>query len=457
MRGDTSGVRFWLAARSWCVPAAMQARRTLTWGVFALLLPVIAGIASSDSQAARYKAIVIEADSGKVLFSRNADGRHYPASLTKLMTLYLVFEAVEAGSLSFEQRLRVSKRAAGQTPSRIGLKSGRTIPVEDAILAVVTKSANDAATVLAQAISKTEVNFAKEMTETAKRLGMKNTVFRNATGLPNRRQISTARDMAVLAQALMREFPQYYHYFSTKLFTWGKRTYENHNSLLKTNSGVDGLTTGYIRSAGFNIATSAQRDGKRVIGIVLGGRTSRWRDRKMAHLLNIGFNRLQTLQVVEQRVKSPPPQPVEAKNPDRKIAQIGPLDAIAELIKSLRTPTPRPKPRSSKLDLLKPKPPAPPKAMAEGTDSWGIQVGAYSVYGTAFQRIHEAIDALPDVLASARTVVDRAFGDSRRLYRARLLGISEQSARNACRTLIIHQFVCVPISPEDWVLTIAKN
>jgi D-alanyl-D-alanine carboxypeptidase len=435
----------------------MQVRQSLTWGIFALLLPVFAGLTSFDSQAARYKAIVVEADSGKVLFSRNADGRHYPASLAKLMTLYLVFEAVEAGSLSFEQRVRISNRAAGQTPSRIGLKPGRTIPVEDAVLAMVTKSANDAATVLAEAISKTEVNFAKVMTETAKRLGMKNTVFRNATGLPNRRQISTARDMAVLAQALMREFPQHYHYFSTKRFTWGKRTYENHNSLLKTYSGVDGLKTGYIRAAGFNIATSAQRDGKRLIGIVLGGRTSKWRDRKMAHLLNIGFNRLQTLQVVEEREKSPPPQLFEPNNTEQELAQIGPLDAIAEMIKSFRTAMPIPKPRSSKLDLIKPKPPAPPKAKAEGTGSWGIQVGAYSTYGTAFQRIQDAVDALPNVLTSARTVVDRAFGVSRRLYRARLLGISEQSARNACRTLIIHQFVCVPIPPKDGLLTVAEN
>ena len=457
MRGDTSVVRYRPVIRLRCGPSMMQARRILIWSVFGLLLPVFAGLMSSDSRAARYKAIVVEADSGRVLFSRNADGRHYPASLTKLMTLYLVFEAVEAGSLSFEKRLRVSRRAAGQTPSRIGLKPGRSIPVEDAVLAMVTKSANDAATVLAEAISKTEVNFAKRMTETAKRLGMKNTIFRNATGLPNRRQISTARDLAVLAQALMREFPQYYHYFSTKRFTWGKRTYENHNKLLKTYSGVDGLKTGYIRAAGFNIATSAQRNGRRVIGIVLGGRTSKWRDRKMAHLLNIGFNRLQTLQVGEEREKPPPPLPIESKNTAREIAKIGPLDAIADIIKSIRTPTPRSKPRSSKLDLIKPKPPAPPKAKAEGADTWGIQIGSYSAYGTAFQRIQEAKDALPDVLTSARTVVDRAFGDSRRLYRARLLGISEQLARNACRTLIIRQFVCVPIPPEEGLLTVAKN
>ena len=194
-----------------------------------------------------------------------------------MMTLYLVFDAIESGKLSLDRRLRVSKRAAGQTPSRIGLKPGRSIPVEDAVLAMITKSANDAATVLAEAIAGTEVNFAKKMTKTAHRIGMKNTVFRNATGLPNRRQITTARDMAILAQRLISDYPQYYHYFSTKSFKWGKRTYKNHNKLLKTYEGVDGLKTGYIRASGFNIATSARRDGRRVIGIVLGGRTPKWR------------------------------------------------------------------------------------------------------------------------------------------------------------------------------------
>ncbi len=433
----------------------MRIGRGIPWALIVFLLPVLAGLSAFESHAARYKAIVVEADTGKVLFSRYADKRHYPASLTKMMTLYLTFEAIESGALTFDKRVRVSKRAAGQTPSRIGLRPGRRIAVEDAVLAMVTKSANDAATVLAEALAHTEVEFAKKMTETAKRLGMKNTVFRNASGLPNRRQISTARDLALLAQALISEFPQYYHYFSTKKFTWGKRTYVNHNKLLKTYKGVDGLKTGYIRASGFNIATSAQRNGHRLIGIVLGGRTSKWRDRKMAYLLNVGFNRLQTLQVVAKRKPRPKPKPQKMKEAERKTAKLGPLDAIAKVIKSVRTPTQ--KPRSSKLGLLKPKPPAPPKAGTQLATSWGIQVGAFSAYGMAFQKTQDAVEAQPQLLNSARVVVDRAFGDSRRLYRARLLGISEQSARDACRRLIIDQFACIPIPPEGEFLTIAKN
>lgn len=423
--------------------------------LFAALLAILGSIACSESQAARYKAIVVEADSGKVLFSRNADKRHYPASLTKMMTLYMAFDALESGALELDQRLRVSRRAAGQTPSRIGLRRGRTISVEDAILAMVTKSANDAATVLAEGMAKSEVDFAKKMTETARQLGMKNTIFRNATGLPNRRQISTARDLAVLAQALIERFPQYYHYFSTTRFTWGKRTYKNHNKLLTSYAGVDGLKTGYIRASGFNIATSAERDGRRVIGIVLGGRTSKWRDSKMTHLLNVAFNRLNTLQLVERKKEAPAPEVAELQDSEIAISSMSPLDAIASIIKSIRTP--KTKPRSSKLDMVRPKPPVPPKVASVDQDGWGIQVGAFTAYGTAFERTQKAVEALPDILKSARAVVDRAFGDSRRLYRARLLGISEKSARRACRELLVRQFACAPIAPEGGIVTIAAR
>lgn len=433
----------------------MHIGRKLSLALIVLLLPALITLSSAESLAARYKAIVVEADTGKVLFSRYADKRHYPASLTKMMTLYLTFKAIESGALTFGKQLHVSKRAAGQTPSRIGLKAGQKIAVEDAILAIVTKSANDAATVLAEVLADTEVKFAKKMTETAKRLGMKNTVFRNASGLPNQRQISTARDLARLAQALLSEFPQYYHYFSTMKFTWGKRTYENHNKLLKTYKGADGLKTGYIRASGFNIATSAQRNGRRLIGIVLGGRTSKWRDRKMAYLMNVGFGRLQSLQVVERRKPVPKPRRQEMRGIEPKTAKFGPLNTIKTTKNSTRMPTQ--KPRSSKLDFIKPKPLAPPKAGIRAAASWGIQVGAFSTYGIAFQKTQDALNAQPKLLHSARAAVDRIFGNSRRLYRARLLGITEQSARDACRRLILNQFVCIPVPPDGEFLAIAKN
>ena len=410
---------------------AARVRRAFRWTVLAAPIAAAVGFAGSESLASRYKAIVVEADTGKVLFSRHADKRHYPASLTKMMTLYLVFEALESGGLALDQRVRVSRRAAGQTPSRLGLKSGRSISVEDAVLAMVTKSANDAATALAEAVGGTEVNFANRMTRTARRIGMKNTVFRNATGLPNRRQYSTARDMTVLARRLRRDFPQYYHYFSTRSFKWGKRTYVNHNKLLKTYKGVDGLKTGYIRASGFNITTSARRNGKRVIGVVLGGRTSAWRDRQMAHLLNVAFKKLETPRRAAKRGKT-----------GRK--------AVA----SIRVPAP--KPRSSKLDLLRSKPPAPGAASAE-TGNWGIQVGAHWARRIALRNVRIAVEALPGLPASVRATVEQASVGSRRLYRARLWGFSERLARDACRRLAARRLACAPVRPKGGLVTIASN
>lgn len=421
----------------------IRVRRAFRRAVPAALVAAAVGLAGAgDGLAARYKAIVVEADTGKVLFSRHADKRHYPASLTKMMTLYLVFDALESGKLALDQRVRVSRRAAGQTPSRLGLKSGRSISVEDAVLAMITKSANDAATALAEAVGGTEVNFANRMTRTARRIGMKNTVFRNATGLPNRRQYSTARDMTVLARRLHGDFPQYYHYFSTRSFKWGKRTYRNHNKLLKTYKGVDGLKTGYIRASGFNIATSARRGGKRIIGVVLGGRTPAWRDRQMAYLLNVAFKRLETSRRAAKRGK-----------PKRKT------------VASVRIPAP--KPRSSKLDLLRSKPPAPVVAgMADmagigenvrGTGDWGIQVGAHWARRVALRKIRKAVEALPDLPASVHAAVDRASVGPRRFYRARLWGFSERLARDACRRLAVRQLACVPVRPKGGLVTVASN
>ncbi len=414
---------------------AVRVRRACRRAVLAAAIAVAAavGLAGSESLAARYKAIVVDADTGKVLFSRHADKRHYPASLTKMMTLYLVFEALESGGLALDQRVRVSRRAAGQTPSRLGLKPGRSISVKHAVLAMITKSANDAATVLAEAVGGTEVNFANRMTRTARRIGMKNTVFRNATGLPNRRQYSTARDMTILARRLHDDFPQYYHYFSTRSFKWGKRTYVNHNKLLRTYKGVDGLKTGYIRASGFNIATSARRDGRRVIGVVLGGRTSAWRNRQMAYLLNVAFKRLKASQRVAKRGT-----------------------AGRKAVASLRIPAP--KPRSSKLDLLRSKPPAPVMtAGARETGDWGIQVGTHWTRRLALRKVRKAAEALPDLPASVRATVDRTSAGPRRLYRARLWGLSERLARDACRRLTVRRLACAPVRPKGGLVIIASN
>ena len=254
---------------------------------------------------AKYAAVVVDAETGEVLHARNSNTRRYPASLVKMMTLYMVFDALEKGELKLNQRLRVSRRAAGMPPSKLGLRRGQTIRVKDAILALVTKSANDVAVVVAEALGRTESQFAKKMTKKARRLGMKRTTFRNASGLPNRKQLSTARDMATLARALIRDFPQHYHYFNTKSFKYKGRRYRNHNKLLRTYKGADGIKTGYIRAAGYNLVASSVRNGRRVIAVVFGGKTSRSRNRHTATLLDRGFKRLR---MIARTYPAPPPR-----------------------------------------------------------------------------------------------------------------------------------------------------
>lgn len=240
----------------------------------------------------KYAAIVINGYTEEVLFSSNADARRYPASLTKIMTLYLLFDALERGDVKLDTKMRVSKRAAGQAPSKLGLKAGSTIIVEHAIKVLVVRSANDVAVVIAEHLGKTESQFAQIMTRKAKALGMNGTQFRNASGLPNRQQYSTARDMARLGFRLISDHPKYYPYFSTKSIRWGGKTYKTHNEVLKNFSGTDGIKTGYIRASGFNLVTSTKRNGYHLIGVVFGGRTTKTRDAHMRKILNEQFARI---------------------------------------------------------------------------------------------------------------------------------------------------------------------
>ena len=255
----------------------------------ALCILAISQVFAAEEAHARYASIVIDAETGEVLRSRSADIRRYPASLTKMMTLYLLFEALDNGKFSLDSKLKVSKRAAGQSPSKLGLPAGSTIRAEDAIKALIVKSANDIAVVVAEALGGTEVEFAMKMTRKAKALGMSRTSFRNASGLPNRKQRSTARDMARLAQALMRDFPHRYHYFDDQRFRFKGREHRTPNKLLARYRGMDGIKTGYIRASGFNLVASAERDGRRVIAVVFGGKTPRSRNAHMANLLDLGF------------------------------------------------------------------------------------------------------------------------------------------------------------------------
>ncbi|MBO6894315.1 MAG: D-alanyl-D-alanine carboxypeptidase [Roseibium sp.] len=261
--------------------------RALTRPVQALALGLLLVAAPEAAKAnPKYAGIVVDAKTGKTLYSSSADAYRYPASLTKIMTLYVVFEELEAGRLSLDSRLKVSKYASGRPPSKIGLKPGKTIRVKDAILALVTKSANDVATVVAENIGGSEKKFAERLTRTARQLGMKKTTFRNPHGLPNSGQRTSARDMATLGRAIQERFPQYYGYFKTRSYKYNGRTYGNHNRLLGRVKGVDGIKTGYIRASGFNLVTSVKRDGRHIVAVVMGGRSGKSRNAQMTKLIN---------------------------------------------------------------------------------------------------------------------------------------------------------------------------
>ncbi|WP_458526614.1 D-alanyl-D-alanine carboxypeptidase family protein [Onishia taeanensis] len=258
--------------------------------VLGAMLMLLGGVAQADNP--RYAGLVADAASGDVVYAENAEARRYPASLTKMMTLYLLFEAIEQGQLTLDDALPVSDHAASMPASKLWLKAGDSIRVGDAIPALVVRSANDVAVVVAEALGGSEAAFAQRMTARARAMGMGTTRFRNASGLPDDAQVTTARDMATLAVALMRDFPEYYGEFSRTEFVFRGKRQRGHNRLLSNYPGADGLKTGFIRASGFNVATSAVRDGRRLIAVVMGGFTSRSRDAHMADLLDRGFSRL---------------------------------------------------------------------------------------------------------------------------------------------------------------------
>jgi len=249
---------------------------------------------TSASTNSRYAALVMNADSGDVIYSRSADQRRYPASLTKLMTLYLLFEAIEDGRLEMDDELAVSTRAAGQPPSKLGVEAGSTISVEDAIQALVVRSANDVAVVVAEALEDSEWEFGRAMTARAQEMGMNNTRFENASGLPHQRQQTTARDLSILALRIVNDFPEHMHFFSQPSFTYNGRTWNAHNHLLEDYEGTTGLKTGYTRASGFNLIATVERGDISLIGIVMGGRTAARRDADMERILDLNFGRLRT-------------------------------------------------------------------------------------------------------------------------------------------------------------------
>ena len=272
----------------------MKVRRTSPahWGLFISISIWVAALTAVAVQAAPYAAYVIDARTGEVLHSRNADTRLHPASLTKMMTLYIAFEAVRNGEITLDTKVRISKHAASEPPSKLGLRSGQKIAFRYLLRAAAVKSANDAATAIGEAISGSEAAFARRMNRTAKQMGMTRTTFKNAHGLTEKGHLSTARDMTILGRHVIYDYPQYYNLFSRKTADAGvKRVSHTNRRLLDAYRGADGIKTGYTRAAGFNLVASAERGRERVIATVFGGRSTATRNARVAELLDLGFRK----------------------------------------------------------------------------------------------------------------------------------------------------------------------
>lgn len=322
--------------------------RGVTWrqSLLALLLCVASGFMGVAH--AGYAAIVVNESNGQVITAVNPDEPNHPASLAKMMTLYLTFKALQGGTLKLEQELPVSSWAASKAPTKLDLRNGQTISVEDCVLGMITKSANDAATVMAEGLGGSEGHFVELMNAEAARLGMSNTHFANASGLPDPSDTTTARDMSKLAMALYKDFPQYAHYFSTEEFMFRGRLVRGHNNLMDKYPGMDGLKTGFTNASGFNLASTAVKDGRRLFSVVLGGRTAASRDRLMARLLDDGFDDRETpAALVAQAAAVPATAVAVAKGRRASGVSAGKATAVADA-----TPGSRHHHRRAKTDAL---------------------------------------------------------------------------------------------------------
>jgi D-alanyl-D-alanine carboxypeptidase len=405
--------------------ANAEARLPMRYQTFAcfLVATVIALVPprTADAQG-RAASLVMDAATGEVLHAHNADTQLFPASLTKMMTVYLAFEAVRERRMTWETRLPVSAYAASMSPTKLGLAPGERVRLEDLVLGLITKSANDAAVVVAEGLGTTEAGFARAMTAKARRLGMSRTVFQNASGLPDPAQVSTARDMAILGRALIRDFPGYYPMFATRGYSFDGRWHGNHNALLSTYAGADGIKTGFIRASGYNLVASAERDGRRIIGVVFGGASSGARNAQMAQLLDRGFQ------------NAPAPQ-VAARTPEPASPRI--------VRTALSQPPARPAPAPTTAPAAPPRvaaaepPPVPPKpSLNRGT--WFIQVGAFQREPAA----RTAAQAAQRQAPTGHIQITEVRAGQAHLYRARVAGLTEGEARAACRSLERERVAC---------------
>ncbi len=395
--------------------------------------------------------LILDASSSRELSSNNADDLRHPASLTKLMTLYLVFSALDSGRISLDGVLTVSRRALNAPPTKMGMTNG-AVTVRDAAMALITRSANDAAIALAEALGGSEENFARQMTGKARQLGMSSTVFRNASGLPHREQVTTARDMARLAQALMRDFPHYYPVFSVQSYSYRGRPLENHNRMLGSYAGADGLKTGYTAASGFNLVMSAVRDDRRLIGVVMGGNTAFQRDRLMAELMDRGFAAARAAGVTAWRWSAPP------ANGRYEAAQFAPGLVTPDLPRGAPQAVAKAAPVQARPAVAEPVAatvaslaPSTAAASTPALGSWVIQVGSFGDARAAELALQRASSALPESIRSHGAVaVDEVQMARKTFHRARVTNLSQEEVVEGCKRLEQRKIYCAALQVTAW-------
>jgi D-alanyl-D-alanine carboxypeptidase len=424
---------------------------------------------TTASAAAPQSAIVIDANTGKVLYSSNANSRRYPASLTKMMTIYMAFEALSKGKISKSTPVPFSANAAAEPPTKLGVRQGGSISVETAILSMVTKSANDSSTALAELLGGSEENFARMMTAKARALGMSGTVFRNAHGLPNTGQFTTAQDMATLGIALREHFPQYYGYFSVSSFQFGKQRINGHNRLLGRIKGVDGIKTGYTRASGFNLVSSVQDGGRSIVSGVIGGSSGASRDAQLAQLIKTYLPKASTRDRGPLIAKATGGNPIsalakvllpkhDAPTPDtrpeaeeavvamdvvtpvkRKTPEAAPIPAAAPVIEEDTVQAPVVQAYISQEEI-------DPVNTASVPSGWAVQVASSPSKTEALAFLDKTVSQAPKVLASASGFTVPYSKGGVTYFRARFGGFaSKDAAWKACTSLKKHKIECYAV------------
>lgn len=418
-------------------------RAYLVVSLFQAALLIVIGLVATNAYAAEVTekdaTFVVDANTGEVLHAHKARQLRYPASLTKMMTLYIIFELIENRRLSYNATITASAEAARRPPSKLGLRPGDRITVRQAVKALVVKSANDVAAAVGEHIAGSEPAFARLMTQKARELGMTQTVFRNASGLPHSQQVTTARDMAQLALRLRDHFPNHYYQFKTRTFRYKGRTFKNHNALLGRYDGVDGIKTGYTRASGFNLVTSAHHGGRNIVAVVMGGRTSRARNATMRDLLSQHMSSGSTIvtRAPDVRValrQAPTQVPTQVQGRDKPSdPSVAGLTLSQQAAAQMGPPRPRlarrqakhgARPAAADADIAKP----------AGSNA-AIQVGAFTTPREAHRQLANVQAKAGSLLYGARPITVRAMLGQREIYRARFAGYGSRKAALTCQKL----------------------